>query len=194
MDGQNWAEIGTTTGLSYTDIVSESATYYYEVLVTDGTDESKANPTSSASYSVNLKGQYTSPAQLVSGIVLTEVAIRHATVNWITDRASDTKIMYGTTSGQYFDEELYNSVQTTDHKIRLNSLQADTIYYFKAKWTDEDGNTGMSQEISFRTDPMPEVITSKVERVGLDFATISFEVKGASKASVYYGRVTHTRG
>ena len=188
LNGQNWAEIGTTTGLSYTDIVSESATYYYKVLVTDGTDESKANPTPSASYSVNLKGQYTSPALLVSGIVLTEVAIRHATVNWITDRASDTKIMYGTTSGQYFDEELYNSVQTTDHKIRLNSLQADTIYYFKAKWTDEDGNTGMSQEISFRTDPMPEVITSKVERVGLDFATISFEVKGASKASVYYGK------
>jgi len=189
-----WSNIGDTTGLSYTDIVSESKQYYYKVSVSDGTNTSKAAPSESPTLSVNLKGKYESPATLVSGIVLTSVTTRHATVNWVTDRESDTKIMNGLSSGVYFEDEAYISSPTTNHSISLNNLYPDTRYYFKAKWTDEDGNTGMSQELTFVTEPMPRVVSFVVDRVGIDYAMISFEVEGASKASVYYGKAFNYGG
>jgi len=193
-DDVTWSNIGDTTGLSYTDIVSESKLYYYKVSVSDGTNTSKAAPSESSTLSAMLKGKYESPAALVSGIVLTGVTTRHATVNWVTDRESDTKIMNGLSSGVYFEDEAYISSPTTNHSINLNNLYPDTIYYFKAKWTDEDGNTGMSQEVTFRTDPMPRVVSFVVDRVGIDYAMISFEVEGASKASVYYGKAFNYGG
>lgn len=193
-NGTSWSVAGTTQGLSYSDIVSDSSTYYYKVNASDSTDESKSNPSQSITVEKELKGRYDTPAKLTSAIVIPEVTTRHAKINWTTDRDSDSKVMYGLSTGTYFTEESYTSVQTTDHSLNLNNLQPDTIYYFKAKWTDEDGNTGMSQEVSFRTDPTPKVIDSTIDKVGLDFAMLSFEVEGASKASVLYGKTASYGG
>jgi hypothetical protein len=187
-NGISWTTIGTTTGLSYTDTVGQSSTYYYQVGASDSTDQSQASPTFSSVVSGKIQGRYLEPAGLVSGIALTSIGTRNASISWVTDRGSDTKIAYGIVSGQYFDEEAYNSRQVTNHQISLNNLEPDTNYYFKAKWTDEDGNTGESHEISFKTDPTPQVYKTKVERIGLDYAMISFEVYGATKAAVVYGK------
>jgi len=187
-DGSTWTTVGTTTGLSYTDTVESSGVYYYQVGTSDSTDQSQANPTMSSVVSDTVQGVYLEPADLVSGIVLTNIGIRNASIAWVTDRESDTKIAYGIESNKYFEEEAYNSKQLTNHQMTLNNLEPDTIYYFKAKWTDEDGNTGESHEISFRTAPTPQVYKTKVERVGLDYAMISFEVYGATKAAIVYGK------
>lgn len=187
-DGTTWATVGTTKGLSYTDTLPESRRYYYQVGVSDSTDESTNNPTMSSVINSMIQGRYTEPAEIVSNVVLKNISTRHATIYWTTNRESDTKVMYGTSSGMYFKEEAYMSEQTKNHEIKLNNLEPDTTYYLIAKWTDEDGNTGSTQEISFRTDPMPKVFSSKVERVGLDYAIITFEVYGATKASVLYGK------
>lgn len=188
LNGNTWTTIGTTKGTSYVDTLSANGLYYYQIGASDSTDTSIENPTFSAMINSDIQGRYTEPAKLISGVVLSSISTKHSTISWVTERESDTKIMYGITSGQYFEEEAYTSAQTTNHEIKLNNLEAETLYYFKAKWTDEDGNTGMSQEISFKTDPTPKVISSKVERVGLDYALISFETEGATKASVLYGK------
>lgn len=187
-DGQTWSTVGTTKGLSYTDTLPQSRLYYYQIQTADSTDESKNNQTLSSVVSTTIQGRYTEPAQIVSNAALTSISTRHAMISWITNRKSDTKVMYGTKSREYFKEEAYMSEQTTGHEIKLNNLEPDTIYYFVAKWTDEDGNTGLTDEKTFRTDPMPKVLSSKVERVGLDYALITFEVYGATKASVLYGK------
>ena len=187
-NGTSWTTIATTKGLSYTDTLAQSKLYYYQVGSSDSTDESLANPTLSNIVSSTIQGRYTQPAEIISGAVLTNISTRHANISWNTNRESDTKVMYGVKSGEYFEEEAYNSKQTTEHNIKLNNLEADTIYYFKAKWTDEDGNTGITQEISFKTDPMPKVLSSNIDRVGLDYAIVTFEVYGATKASVLYGK------
>jgi hypothetical protein len=186
-DATTWEEVGTTTGLSYVDIVDSSGVYYYRVGSSDSTDQSKANPMFSSIVSATIQGRYTEPAKLLSGIVISNISTRKATISWITNRESDTKIAYGITSNEYFEEEVYHSKQTASHEITLNNLEPDTIYYFKAKWTDEDGNTGESHELSFRTAPAPQVYKTEVERVGLDYAMVSFEVHGATKAAIVYG-------
>lgn len=186
-DATTWEDVDTTTGLSYVDVVDSSGTYYYRVGSSDSTDQSQANPVYSSVVSTAIQGRYTEPAKLLSGIVISSVSTRKATISWVTERESDTKIAYGITSREYFEEEVYYSKQSTDHEITLNNLEPDTIYYFKAKWTDEDGNTGESHEVSFRTAPAPQVYKTEVERVGLDYAMITFEVYGATKAAIVYG-------
>jgi len=187
-NGTTWENIGTTTGLSYVDTVNSSGIYYYQVGSSDSTDESQSNPIYSPVVSGTIQGKYLEPAKLLLGIVISNIATRKATILWVTDRESDTKIAYGITSNEYFEEEAYNSRQVTSHEITLNNLEPDTTYYFKAKWTDEDGNTGESHEVSFRTNPTPQVYKTEVERVGLDYAMISFEVYGATNAAIVYGK------
>lgn len=188
LDGQSWTTIGTTTGTSYTDTVPTSRIYYYQIGVSDSTDASKASPTYSVVENIIVQGRYTEPAELISGIIVQDVSTRYATITWATSRKSDTKIAYGKESNNYLDEESYNSKQVTDHSIRLSNLEPETTYYFKARWTDEDGNTGESHEISFRTERTPQVYETNVDRVGLDYAMISFEVHGATKATILYGK------
>lgn len=194
LNGTSWIQVGSSQGLSYTDIVSAKGTYYYRIGVVDSTDESQGNPTFSPYVSGALQGRFTEAATLASKVVVQNVSTRHATISWVTGRESDTKIMYGIASEDYFKEEVYYSEQTTDHSIQLSNLTPDTTYYFKAKWTDIDGNTGVSSEISFRTDPQPSVEAFEVERVGLNYAIISFTTKGASKASVLFGRTLSYSG
>lgn len=187
-DGTTWTNISETTGISYTDIVEKSDIYYYRIGAKDSTDPSKLNPTYSQYVSATLQGRFTAPAQLVSGIIIRDISTKQAVIDWVTKRESDSKLMYGIETGKYFVEELYNSQQVTEHTIRLNNLEAETLYYFKVKWTDIDGNTGISQEVSFRTNPRPTVTDFVVNKVGLNYAMVSFTVDGASKVSVVYGK------
>jgi len=188
IDGQSWMTIDTTRGTSYTDTVPTSREYYYQVGSSDSTDESKANPTYSIVENIMIQGKYTEPAGLISGVIVQDISTRHATITWITNRKSDTKVAYGKESNNYFEEEAYNSKQVTEHSVKLSNLEPETTYYFKAKWTDEDGNTGESHEVSFRTERTPQVYATNVDRIGLDYAMISFEVYGATKATILYGK------
>jgi hypothetical protein len=96
-------------------------------------------------------------------------------------------VQYGTSAGSYFTEEPSNSTQITAHEITLNNLSPGTTYYYKAKWTDEDGNTGSSAEKSFTTEPAPTIKDVVATKVGIDSAYIGFTVTGGTKVKLYYG-------
>jgi len=74
------------------------------------------------------------------------------------------------------------------HTVELLNLDAGTTYYYRAKWTDEDGNTGVSTELSFTTLPAPVVKNIQVIRTTLNSATIQFTSMDAGKVSMYYGK------
>jgi hypothetical protein len=48
------------------------------------------------------------------------------------------------------------------HSIELTNLDPGETYYYVAKWTDSDGNTGNSVEKSFTTMPPPNVKSVEV--------------------------------
>lgn len=193
-DGSSWVTVTTTLGLAHTDVVPESKLYYYRVGVYDTSDESIQNPTYSNFVPIIPKGSYTEPAELVSGPKVIGISTTNATISWTTGRQSDSKVQYGLTSGDYFPEEPSKGEQTNDHEIQLINLRPGTQYYFRSKWTDEDGNLGRSDEQSFTTLPAPVVIDPQVTRVGLNFATIRFTVQDASAARIYYGKTSSFGG
>ena len=93
-------------------------------------------------------------------------------------------------SDDYFDEEPSTSDHVTSHTIVLNNLDPGTTYHYRAKWTDEDGNTGISDEFDFTTDPAPYAKDVKISTLGINAVVMDFTTVGASQAKIYYGTST----
>ena len=183
-NNNTFTQVGTSSSTTYIDAGLTQATYYYKVAACDNTNNCGAGGTV-----VNAlpTGKFTSPAAITSGPSVSDVTTKKAKITWSTDRASDSKISIGTQSGQYSSSEVGNSAQVSAHEISLDNLAPGTTYYFKAKWTDEDGNTGTSQEQTFTTSPAPSIKEVTVDNVSLSGAGLSFTTRGAVKAKIYYG-------
>lgn len=190
-DGTTFAQVGSTSGLSYVDNTPSSKLYYYKIYSKDG-----ANAQSSGTNAVSITptGKWTSAPSLNSGPDVSSITTKKATITWTTSRTSDSKISYGTTSGSYGDVEPSNSSQVSSHSIQLTGLTPGTTYYYKAKWTDEDGNTGSSDEKSFSTAAAPTVKDVSAKNIGLTSAIIQFTSSNASKVKIYYGKTTSFGG
>ncbi len=102
---------------------------------------------------------------------------------------SNSFVKYGTKSGSYGDE-VGSSDQLTSHKIAVSGLSPGTKYYYKVLWTDEDGNTGSSDELTFTTDSAPFISAVKVSDIGLYAAYVTFNVSHATSVKVEYGLTT----
>ncbi|MBP9781691.1 fibronectin type III domain-containing protein, partial [Candidatus Woesebacteria bacterium] len=187
-DDVTYSLIGSSIpGTSHINSDLEQITYYYKVkacnYVGDCGDFSNT-------VSLLPDGKYTEPPGLSAGPTSSAITTKQATISWSTDRASDSKVQYGTTPGSYLTSEPSSSVQTTDHTINLSNLSPGTTYYYKAKWTDEDGNTGVSAEKNFTTQPAPSVKDVSVPTLGLDSAIVKFTSTGASSVKIFYGTTT----
>ncbi len=184
-DNNTFTQVGTSSNTSYVDGGLTQQEYFYQIKACDSANQCSAV---SATVSDTPTGKFTTPATLVSEAVVSDITTKRATISWSTDRASDSKIQIGTTSGSYSPSEVGNSSQVTGHTIELDNLAAGTTYYFRARWTDEDGNTGTSQEYSFTTAPAPELKEVSILSVGLSTATVQFTVKDSAKVAVQYGK------
>ena len=182
-NGTDFSEVASTSGTSYVDSELSQAKYYYKIKACDSANNCGAE---SSVVERTPTGRFTSPAVIVSNPSVS-VKTRSAVIAWSTDRNSDSRVQYGTASGVYFSSEAAQSGQVKNHQIELHNLQPDTTYYYKARWTDEDGNTGTSSEIIFKTLPAPVVKDVSVARVNLDSALIQLVSRGSNKVKVYYG-------
>ncbi|TXH60523.1 MAG: hypothetical protein E6Q84_04515 [Thiothrix sp.] len=183
-DDTTYTEIATTTGTAYVDTGLSQIDYYYKVKACDSVANCGAY---TAAVTMLPTGKYTEAASLSSGPTVADITTKKATISWSTDRDSDSRVQYGEGSGDYFNEEPSNSDQVTDHEIELSNLSPGTTYYYRTKWTDEDGNIGVSSEKSFSTSPAPTVKDVVAKKVGLTTATLSLTVTGASKVRILYG-------
>lgn len=186
-DDTTYTKIATTTGIAYVDTGLSQSAYYYKVKACDNVSNCGAFTTA---VTATPTGKFTTAPTLSSGPTVSGITTKQATITWSTDRSGDSKIQYGTGAGTYGASEPSNSKQVSDHTITLTNLSPGTTYYFKAKWTDEDGNTGSSAEKSFTTDPAPTISEVSVKNISLSSAFIAFTSNGASKVKIYYGETS----
>lgn len=186
-DGESWTTVTNTTGTSYIDTVPESRKYYWRVASYDSSDESQNSPSFTNAVTLVPRGTYTDAPELTSGPTVSSITTKRATITWSTARAADSRVQYGTKSGEYLEEEPSKSDQVTDHSITLNNLAPGVTYYYRTKWIDEDGNQGISTEKNFRTQSAPTAKDVSVFNIGLTTASLRFTVTGANKVRVSYG-------
>ncbi len=179
-----FTQVGTSTDSSYVNSGLSQQMYYYCIKACDSANNCSA---SSSTVGALPTGKFTEPAKLLVEPEETGITTRRATISWVTDRNSDSRVEYGLSTGNYFDFEVGSSDQVTNHAVELNNLTAGTTYYYRVKWTDEDGNVGVSTEKIFATIPAPQVYDVAVLRVSLDTAIIRFVSTGASRARILYG-------
>ena len=175
--------IATTGQTSYVDTGLTQTKKYYCIKACDSTNECSAVSDTVGLYP---DGRWRVAPELVASQSAT-VKTKSAIISWSTNRTANSFVKYGKTSGTY-DNEAGSSDQVTFHSIPLNSLDPGTTYYYKIVWTDEDGNTGESEELSFSTNPAPFVSSVKFARVNINSAAVTFTIKSAIKASVEYGK------
>lgn len=183
-DFSSFSEVGSTEGLAFIDSELEQKEYAYCVRACDNANNCGALSTTVAR---TPNGKYTDSAKLFSGPAVGDISARKATISWTTERNSDSKVSFGEKSNDYLKEDSSKDEQTTEHEITLSNLSPGTEYYFRAKWTDEDGNTGTSEEKSLKTEPAPTVKDVQASNIGLTNAFIKFTTKDANKVKIYYG-------
>jgi alpha-tubulin suppressor-like RCC1 family protein len=183
-NGSDFSQIASTSGSSYVDSSLSQIEYYYKIRACDSANNCGAF---SATVSTTPTGRFTTPPELV-GNVTTEVSTRTAKFSWVTDREGDSRVQLGTSSGVYQPSEVAVSSQVKIHTVELNNLDAGTTYYYKVKWTDEDGNTGSSSELTFTTLPAPTIQDVSVVKKSLTSALIQFTSTNASKVDLLYGK------
>lgn len=181
----SFSQVGTSSSTSYVDSGLSQQNYYYRVTACDSANNCGAN---SGTVTMLPTGKFTTPASATSEPKVSDITTKRATISWSTDRNSDSKISIGTTSGSYSPSEIGNSSQVTAHEIDMDNLAAGTTYYYKAKWTDEDGNTGSSQEYTFTTAPAPVLKEVSTVSVSLNSATVRFTTKDAVKVQLNFGQ------
>ncbi len=189
LNGTDFTLAGSTSGsnTSFIDSGLDSELYYYKIQACDNADSCGVAGTVA---SRKPTGRYTEPAKLTADTdqpKQRDITTRKATILWYTDRESDSRVAIGTSSGNYFTEEIGNSEQTSNHVIKLTNLEPGTTYYYVAKWTDGDGNTGQSIEHTFRTLPAPSIGNVETSQLSVSSALVSLKSKQASKISLYYG-------
>ncbi len=187
INGTTYTSLATTTGTAYVDVGLSQITYYYKVKACDSVNNCGVI---SGAKSGLPTGKYTEASTLTSGPTVSSITTKKAIITWSTDRNSDSKIQYGTSAGSYGSTEPSNSTQVTAHSISLTNLNPGTTYYYKAKWTDEDGNTGISSEKSFATQAAPSVKDVGPHTIGLTSAVLHYTTTSSSKVRIYYGETT----
>lgn len=179
-----YAQVATTQGDSYVDTNLSAVTYYYKIRACDSANNCGAE---TAPVTKLPTGRFTVAAETI-GTPSVQVGTRKATIRWTTERNSDSWVQYGTRSGEYLPGEVTYSEQTKVHSVELTGLEAGKTYYYKAKWTDEDGNVGRSGELMFTTLPAPAIKDVTIIKKSLNSAVVQFTSTDAVNVKINFGK------
>lgn len=188
-DFSSFSYIASSSQTSYVDTGLTQTRKYYCIKACDSTNECSA-----VSDTVNMypDGRWRTPPTLVAS-PSAQVKTKSATITWSTNRTCSSFVKYGKSSGDY-GEETGSSEQVSYHEVKLIGLDPGTTYYYKTLWTDEDGNTGQSEELTFTTNPAPYVSSVTFTNININSAYVVFTIKNATEATLEYGRTLNYGG
>lgn len=184
-DITDFTNVASTSEPSYVGSNLEQQTYHYCIKACDSTGNCSAPGDTVSLYP---DGRWDTAPVMVASTSAT-VKTKTAIIRWSTDRTASSFVKYGKSSGEYGDE-VGSSDQVTAHEVELKDLQPGTKYYYKDLWTDEDGNTGESDEMTFTTNAAPYVANVEVTDISTNDAYVTANITHATTATLQYGPTT----
>jgi len=91
---------------------------------------------------------------VISGVMADNITAFSAQIKWGTDEPSDSRVAYGTASGQYpygSDNRCDGGGMVTQHCVYLGGLQSGTVYYYRVMSMDGSLNEAVSPGHQFTT-------------------------------------------
>lgn len=162
----NYTNLATVSTLGYLDTsLSNTTTYSYFVRATGTGGTISGN---SAVVAMKPEGKFKA-APAMSGNPTTSIRIRSAEISWLTqddvDKNGDpvphpasSYVQYGTTTG--YGSETGSGDLVNEHDVNLTNLSPNTLYHYRLKWVDVDGNVGLSSDYTFTTLGAPSAPTA----------------------------------
>ena len=126
-----------------------------------------------------------STAPQISDVVPLVINNQTATITWLTDEASDSKVVYGTSAGN-LNQSVHLTQMVHSHSVTLSTLTPNTNYFFRVVSNDEFGNESVSPINS--NNPHQVSTPAFTDTTLLDFAAGSLQ-SGASLAQTQDGEV-----
>lgn len=126
---------------------------------------------------------------IISEVSMSSISQSSAVITWQTNKASDSRVEYGTTP-QYGLISPLSPELVTNHSVTLGNLQPNTTYHFNVKSKDANGNMAESEDKTFITlaDITPPIISgisaSQISETG---AIITWTTDEPSSSQVEYG-------
>ncbi|MGH2499079.1 MAG: S8 family serine peptidase [Candidatus Limnocylindria bacterium] len=147
---------GVTSHSVALSALSASTTYYYVARSADAA----GNTAASAESSFATATPDTTPPT-ITAVAAGSITTSGATITWTTDEASDSEVLYGTTSGSLTSSSgVSQTAGVTSHSVALSGLTAGTQYFYRVKSKDAAGNAATSAESSFTTAAAPADTTA----------------------------------
>ncbi len=181
-DNNHFDVIGAGSSPSFIDIELESRTYYYRVLSKDNSGNVSAPSTV---VSIVPTGKYTTPPELTDGPTI-EYKISSAKVSWLTDREASSFVEIGENTNYGLTQGQFDFLKK--HEVNLDNLKPDTIYHYRVKYVDQDGNIGYSADSTFKTEPAPRAANVEIFDIRLTTAVINWNTTAPAECSVLIGK------
>lgn len=96
---------------------------------------------------------------VISGVEISGITETSATIKWETDELATSQVEYGT-SDAYGLSTAVDEKFTTSHNLALTELAPNTTYHFRVKSVDKAGNVSLSEDSTFTTKTVKELVSS----------------------------------
>ncbi len=150
--GALWADATLrTTHTATLTALTANTLYYYVIEASDA----KGNKTLAAQGSFTTLSNPDIVVPVISGFSVAPTSSTTGTVVWTTNEAASTKVYYGITTPLATSSALsmFDAAFTTTHNKGLTGLSASTTYYVVAESRDVAGNTAVTSQSMFTTNP-----------------------------------------
>ncbi len=130
----------------------------------------------------------------ISAVGASSVTSSQAVIGWATNESADTQVDYGPTSA-YGSTTTLQPALLTSHAQALGGLAAASLYHYRVRSRDGNGNLAMSGNFTFTTlaaappaDTTPPVLSAVTNAVvSSQAATITWATNEAADSQVQYG-------
>jgi len=139
----------------------------------------------------------TKQGPLISSVLVSSVVNQKATIEWMTNTNSTSKVYYSSSPNMDNVQTKESLSLVQNHKITLDALSQNTIYYFYLESRDESENTAISnnQENNYYFTTANDSIVPLIEDISatpnICSAVITWTTDELSTSKVIYGEDTN---
>lgn len=192
-DGSSYNLVATITDINtnyYVDNgLTADQTYYYRVNVTDS-DGDMGNYSEVANDIADGQGGTDVTAPDISAVTVAESQATYAKITWTTDELATSEVDYSVSPSTAFTTHATSGSYVTSHSVTITDLTPDTIYLFRVKSEDVNGNVATNDNTGagFTINTSTGVLISNVTETEVNehSATVVWNTTGDADSYVSY--------
>jgi hypothetical protein len=120
--------------------LSSGTDYRFQIKSMDASGNLATENDSGAGYTFTTLAGGDSTAPIITNVASGTYTDTTATITWTTDENSSSLVDYGTVLGTYSSTGGNYKDSVTSHSVALSGLTAETIYYYRVRSIDANGN------------------------------------------------------